>query len=150
MAEIGRRKLDLDRVEEVIATLSPRQAALFCELSPNQISLMRELLAVRASHPGVHILKKTSMTAPPKRGTLIQAIQRVIERHDVITSTAALSDLNNEGFEFANENPIAGVSAVLTKLCKRGVLIMTRKGTGAIPTQFRKAGHHSQKAKATA
>ena len=133
MAEIDRRKADLDRVRERLETLSP-----------SQIALMRELLigSGRASAGPVQRAKcNVSASGRVGRGTLIQTVQRVIEHRDLITSTAVLSDLNKEGFKFANENPIAAVSAVLSKLHKRGRLIMIRKGKGAIPTQFRKAGN---------
>jgi hypothetical protein len=144
VAKIDRRKADLDYVREILGSASP-----------DQIALLREYLVGdtngRAARAPVQIIKRNvSLMGRSGRGTLIEAVQRVIVHQDTITSTAVLSDLQKEGFRFANENPIAAVSAVLSKLHKRGKLVMVRKGKGAIPTEFRKAGTHTQRAKATA
>lgn len=153
-AENNRRNAELDRIRDVLGTLSPKQSACFRELSPSQILLFHDLLLGktngRTTHIPTRIVKgKVSAGTRAERGTLVEAVQRVIENEDgIITSTQVLSALNNEGFNFANENPIAGVSAVLTKLCKREVIQMIRKGRGAIPTQYRKEAH--QRARATA
>lgn len=147
VAKIDRRRADLDYVREVLGASSPDQIALLRELltgNANGHAMPRAPAPVQIPRRNVSVVGRSG------RGTLIEAVQRVMEHHDVITSTAVLSDLNKEGFTFANENPIAGVSAVLSKLCKRGLLVMAQKGKGAIPTQFRKAVHRSQRAKASA
>jgi hypothetical protein len=155
MTEVRRRKAALIRVETIVTNANPQDLEVLRHLlatcSSYEIALLREILLHDSDATEIHgeeqgdEIQPSSPNSAANGETLVKHVEDAIKRFDVITSTAILGYLKQRGVKFANQKPVAGVSAVLRKLEERGRLITVEKGSSHTPTVFRKAPRRGAK-----
>jgi hypothetical protein len=75
---------------------------------------------------------------PRPIGSLIEAVQRVIEGMELIDTGKVYRRLKKERFEFWSRKPNSSIANILRKLKEGGKLILVREVEGNRPAQYRK------------